>query len=208
MSEKSASLPEPSAGSMSGGPMEPRGGGNADGAGPGAGSMGTGEAAGGAMMTRACRHDQGAGNSAAGVTTTGAAFVPRPPLLPSAGAVIQAGAFGAALSGVTTAVSAAMLVKAGHMTTGEAVKDVSKAAVQGAATMAVASTVAHVVRARPMIGLAVLAVAGIGLFMMMADKKAKKDTARKASVPATTEAAEAGEKSTTPRRRSTSRKTA
>lgn len=140
--------------------------------------------------------------------------VTRPPLLPSAGAVIQAGAFGAALSGVTTAISAAMLVKAGHMNTSDAVKDVSKAAVQGAATMAVASTVAHVVRARPVIGLAVLAVAGIGLFMMMSEKKAqktKKAAPRKASVPATTDAAPQAEASDAPapkRRRTTTPKTA
>jgi hypothetical protein len=111
------------------------------------------------------RQRQGAGGPPA------AAPPARPPILPSAGTVIQAGAFGAALSGLTTAVADGLLVRAGHLTTGEAVKDVAKAAAQGAATMAVASTVAHMVRARPLIGLAILGVAGVGLLMMMNDKK-------------------------------------
>ena len=139
-------------------------------------------------------------NSGAG-TVEAVPTIARPTLLPSAGAVIQAGAFGAALSGVTSAVTNAMLVKAGHMTTNEAVKDASKAAVQGAATMAIAATVAHAVRARPVIGLAVLAAAGIGLFMMMGEKKAK------AAAPAKADDAASGNEPA-PARRRTARKPA
>lgn len=139
-----------------------------------------GDGGGRALMVQAPRQGDGAFGSLQPVTLPS-----RPSILPTAGAVIQAGAFGAALSGVTTAVTNAMMVKAGQMTVGDAAKDASKAAVQGAATMAVAATVAHAVRARPVIGLAVLAVAGVGLFMMMTDKKkAKTASASRKAAPA------------------------
>ncbi|MCA1974596.1 MAG: hypothetical protein LDL44_17310, partial [Caenispirillum sp.] len=103
----------------------------------------------------------GAGQAAAGRTS----------ILPSAGAVIQSGAFGAALSGVTTAIADAVRVQAGEITKQEAAKDVARASLQGALTMAVASSVGHMVRARPVIGLAILAVAGVGALMMMGERK-------------------------------------
>lgn len=109
---------------------------------------------------------------------------PRQPLLPSSGAVIQAGAFGAALSGVTTGIADTMRVQAGEITPAEAAQDVARASLQGALTMAVASTVGHMVRARPIIGLAILATAGIGALMMMGDKKRMARAVRAVTGPA------------------------
>lgn len=109
---------------------------------------------------------------------------PRQTLLPSSGAIIQASAFGAALSGVTTGIADTMRVQAGEITPAEAAQDVARASLQGALTMAVASTVGHMVRARPIIGLAILATAGIGALMMMGDKKRMARAVRAVTRPA------------------------
>lgn len=92
--------------------------------------------------------------------------------LPSAGTVLQAGAFGAALGGVTTGLADTVRLRDGEITRDEAVRDVAKASLSGAASMAVAATAAHVARARPVLGLGLLAVAGLGL--LISSKKKKK----------------------------------
>lgn len=94
-----------------------------------------------------------------------------PSVLPSTGAMIQAGAFGAAFSGVATGIADSRKVRDGAMTRQEAVHDVAKASLQGAATMAAASGVAHVARINPLLGLGILALAGLG-FLASDRKKA------------------------------------
>lgn len=94
------------------------------------------------------------------------------PLFPSVGAIVQAGAFGAALAGVTTGVLELARVKQGEITTDEALQAVVKSSAQGAATMAVASIAAHVVRAHPVFGFIALASAGIGAFVLLSGANA------------------------------------
>ncbi len=88
-------------------------------------------------------------------------------ILPSTSSVVQAGAFGAALGGVTTGVQEIARVQRGEITTGEAVERVVKSSAQGAATMAVASVAAQVVRSHPVFGFIALAAAGIGAFVLL-----------------------------------------
>ena len=88
-------------------------------------------------------------------------------VLPSMSSVVQAGAFGAALGGVTTGVQEMARVKQGEITTDEAIENVVKSSAQGATTMAVASVAAQVVRSHPVFGFIALAAAGIGAFVLL-----------------------------------------
>lgn len=99
-----------------------------------------------------------------------------PSVLPSTGAMIQAGAFG----GVTTGIADSRKVRDGAMPRQEAVHDVAKASLQGAATMAAASGIAHVARVNPLLGLGILALAGLGF--LASDRK--KTAASPTSSPA------------------------
>lgn len=92
-------------------------------------------------------------------------------LLPPTAAVIEAGAFGAAMGGIGTGISESMAVRAGERTREEAVSATARGAVQGALTMSVASVVAHVVRVQPLFGLGLLAVIGLGAFKVMGGAK-------------------------------------
>lgn len=93
--------------------------------------------------------------------------------LPSLSGVVQAGAFGAALGGVTTGVQDMARVKQGEITTDEAIDNVVKSSAQGAMTMAVASVAAQVVRSHPVFGFIALAAAGIGAFSLLSGKSKK-----------------------------------
>lgn len=92
------------------------------------------------------------------------------PLLPSAGAVAEAAAFGAAMGGVGAGISEGMAVRAGEKSKSEAMRAVARAGTQGAVTMSVASVVAHVVRAQPLLGVGLLAALGVGAFVMFGGK--------------------------------------
>lgn len=96
------------------------------------------------------------------------------PVLPSMSSVVQAGAFGAALGGVTTGVQEMARVKQGEITTDEAIENVVKSSAQGATTMAVASVAAQVVRSHPVFGFIALAAAGIGAFVLLSGGSKKK----------------------------------
>ncbi len=108
-------------------------------------------------------------------------------MLPSPGAVLQAGAFGAALGGITAGVTETARVKQGEITTDEAVSNVIKSTGQSAVTMIVASVAGQVVRSHPLIGLAALAAAGIGAVVMLSNagkvKEAVVETADAADTP-------------------------
>ena len=95
-------------------------------------------------------------------------------VLPSMSSVVQAGAFGAALGGVTTGVQEMARVKQGEITTDEALENVVKSSAQGATTMAVASVAAQVVRSHPVFGFIALAAAGIGAFILLSGGNKKK----------------------------------
>jgi hypothetical protein len=68
---------------------------------------------------------------------------------------------------MTTGVMEMARVKQGEISTDEAIRNLVKSSAQGAATMVVASVAAHVVRSHPVFGLAALAAAGIGAFMLL-----------------------------------------
>ncbi len=89
------------------------------------------------------------------------------PILPSVGTVVQAGAFGAALGGMTTGVLELARVKRGEISSDEALRNVVKSSAQGAATMAVATVAAQVVRSHPIFGFVALAAAGIGALAIL-----------------------------------------
>lgn len=93
-------------------------------------------------------------------------------ILPSVSSVVQAGAFGAALGGMTTGVMEMARVKQGEITTEEAIRNVVKSSAQGAATMAVASVASQVVRSHPVFGFIALAAAGIGAFVILSGANA------------------------------------
>ena len=95
------------------------------------------------------------------------------PVLPSVGSVVQAGAFGAALGGMTAGVTEIARVKRGEITSEQAMETVVKSSTQGAATMAVASVAAQVVRSHPVFSLITLAAAGIGAFLLLSDRNKK-----------------------------------
>lgn len=98
-------------------------------------------------------------------------------LLPSVASVVQAGAFGAALGGIGTGVSELARVKQGEISSDEAIRNIVKSSAQGATTMAVASVAGHMVRAHPVVGIVVLAAAGIGALTVLSNVKPKKKTA-------------------------------
>lgn len=93
-------------------------------------------------------------------------------ILPSVGTIVQAGAFGAALGGMTTGVMEMARVKQGEITSDEAIRNVVKSSAQGAATMAVASVASQVVRSHPVFGIIALAAAGIGAFVILSGANA------------------------------------
>lgn len=95
-------------------------------------------------------------------------------VLPSMSSVVQAGAFGAALGGVTTGVQDMARVKKGEITTDEAIENVVKSSAQGAMTMVVASVASQVVRSHPVFGFIALAAAGIGAFVILSGKSETK----------------------------------
>lgn len=130
---------------------------------------------------------QAAAGRAAG-SMAGPAPAPRS-ILPSPAAVAQAGIFGAALGGMTTGVMELARLKQGEITGEQAMENVVKSCAQSAATMAVASVAAHVVRSHPLFGALALAAAGVGAFTMLsgAGKKPKS----KAAKPADGDASEA-----------------
>ncbi|MFO1128224.1 MAG: hypothetical protein U1E66_07340 [Rhodospirillales bacterium] len=104
-------------------------------------------------------------------------------LLPSAGSVVQAGAFGAALGGMTTGVVEMARVRQGAITTEEATRNVVKSSAQGAATMAVASVAGQLVRSHPMFSFIALAAAGIGAFAILSGAGGEKGAAVPAAAP-------------------------
>lgn len=91
--------------------------------------------------------------------------------LPPLDTVVQAGAFGAVLGGVTSGVMEAARVRHGDITSRQAVEHVAKNTAQSAVTMAIASVAAHVVRAHPIFGYIALAGAGVGAVMMLSAPK-------------------------------------
>ena len=108
-------------------------------------------------------------------------------ILPGAGALLQAGAFGAALGGMTTGVMEMGRVKQGEITTDEAMRNVVKSSAQGAATMAVATVASHIVRSHPVFGFIALAAAGIGAYVTLkgVDPKAESTGATPVESPTT-----------------------
>lgn len=98
-------------------------------------------------------------------------------ILPRASTVIQAGAFGATLGGVTAGVSEIARVKQGEITTDQAIENVVKSSAQGAATMAVATVAAQVVRSHPVFGFVALAAAGLGAFYVLSGAGKKRTAA-------------------------------
>lgn len=98
--------------------------------------------------------------------------------LPSVGSIAQAGAFGAALGGISTGVTELARAKRGETTLDEAMANVAKSSAQGATTMAVASVAAHVVRSHPMFSFIALAAAGFGALMMLSGTAAGKAAAK------------------------------
>ena len=118
------------------------------------------EPAGGALV---CRHG--------GQRSTALQLVGKP-MLPSVGTIVQAGAFGAALGGMTTGVLEMARVKRGEISSDEAIRNVVKSSAQGAATMAVAAVAAQVVRSHPIFGFVALAAAGIGALAILSGANA------------------------------------
>ena len=106
------------------------------------------------------------------------------PVLPSVSSVLQAGAFGAALGGMTAGVTEIARVKRGEITTEQAMETVVKSSAQSAATMAVASVAAQVVRSHPVFGFVTLAAAGIGAFLLLSGRNEKP---RQPTSPVTTD---------------------
>lgn len=88
-------------------------------------------------------------------------------LRPTVVSIVQAGAFGAALGGMSAGVAELARVKQGEISSDQAVRNVMRSSAQGAATMAVASLAGQVVRAHPVIGVLVLAAAGIGALTVL-----------------------------------------
>ncbi len=88
-------------------------------------------------------------------------------LLPRASSVLQAGAFGATLGGLSTGVMELARVRQGQITRQQALENVVKSSAQGAATMAVASVASQMVRAHPLFSVAALAAAGIGALALL-----------------------------------------
>lgn len=115
-------------------------------------------------------------------------------LRPGIASIVQAGAFGAVLGGMGAGVVELARVKQGEITSNEAVRNVVKSSAQGAATMAVASLAGQVVRSHPVVGVIVLAAAGIGALTVLSNASANKaavavappvtKTAKKPSRPA------------------------
>lgn len=97
--------------------------------------------------------EQGAGQGRGGV-------------LPSATTMLQAGAFGAILGGATTGAVNAMRVKAGEIDRDQAVQETVGVAARGAASMAIASIAAHLVRSFPAVGLVTLLAVGAAALTM------------------------------------------
>ena len=121
-------------------------------------------------------------------------------VLPSMGSVVQAGAFGAALGGVTTGVQEMARVKKGEITTDEAIENVVKSSAQGAMTMAVASVASQVVRSHPVFGFIALAAAGIGAFVLLSGKSETKTDAQTADATDSPEKAPRKQSKTASRR--------
>lgn len=93
-------------------------------------------------------------------------------MLPSVGTIVQAGAFGAALGGMTTGVMEMARVQRGEISSDEAIRNVVKSSAQGAATMAVAAVAAQVVRSHPIFGFVALAAAGVGALAILSGASA------------------------------------
>lgn len=115
-------------------------------------------------------------------------------VLPRWGSVVQAGAFGAILGGVTTGVTEWARVRKGETTTEAAVETVVRSSAQTAATTAVASVAGHAVRTSPLFGVLALAAAGLGALLVLGNAQTKrpqpssarrKTTSASASDPAT-----------------------
>ncbi len=104
-------------------------------------------------------------------------------LLPGAGSVVQAGAFGAALGGMTTGVAEMARVRQGQISTEEATRNVVRSSAQGAATMAVAAVAGQLVRSHPMFSFIALAAAGIGAFAALSGAGGSPGAAATASTP-------------------------
>lgn len=107
--------------------------------------------------------------------------VAEPGLLPPAEVIVEAGAFGAAMGGVGTGIATGIAVRSGEMTVKEAARDVARNSVNGALTMSVATVVAHMVRARPMLGVGIVAVLGLGALALLRRKPAAAEQAEGAA---------------------------
>lgn len=95
-------------------------------------------------------------------------------MLPRWGSVVQAGAFGAILGGVTTGVTEWARVRKGETTTDAAVETVVRSSAQTAATMAVATVAGHAVRTNPLFGVLALAAAGLGALLVLGNAQTKR----------------------------------
>lgn len=107
----------------------------------------------------------------------------RSPILPNPGSVIQSGAFGAALGGMSAGVMEMARVKNGEISPDEAIRNVAKNSAQSAATMAVATVAAQIVRSRPIFGFIALAAAGVGAFIILSNAGANTGLVKTADVP-------------------------
>ncbi len=92
-------------------------------------------------------------------------------ILPPVGKVVQAAAFGAILGGATTGAVNAMRVKSGEIDRNQAVQETVQVAARGAASMAIASVAAHVVRVYPLFGVLTLVAVGAAVLSMRQQKK-------------------------------------
>lgn len=99
-------------------------------------------------------------------------------MLPPVGKVVQAAAFGAILGGATTGAVNAMRVKSGEIDSDEAVHETAQMAARSAASMAIASVAAHVVRVYPLVGVLTLVAVGAAIVSMSKKKPVAHSAAR------------------------------
>ncbi|NVK18485.1 MAG: hypothetical protein HWE30_07325 [Methylocystaceae bacterium] len=97
-------------------------------------------------------------------------------VLPPTTEIVKASAFGAVLGMATSGLGNYARVKTGEIESKEAVAETLSDGAKSAASMAVATVAAHLVRRHPVVGLAALAAVGAGAFLMI--KKANEEAAQ------------------------------